>query len=287
MDRIQEFHSVAEMLAMRGGGVGPAASPRPEIEANMQDKFMEITKKLYGDITTSESKLEKLGLLFEISDASNDKSAEIHKLVGILNQDIRVMHATIQKLNTQVQQRLSRRVSRECTGHLNGIIKALNLKLGGVSEGFKNFLKQHENLLTSPKPNPSPSGPQHNELRSRAPKSGRAGDAAVALDIPQQTDMLMDHDEQKRRERDEMMNRVQKTIEELAGIFTQLGTLVADQGQDLMRIEDDIMATADNVQGAHTEVSKYYRSLVSNRGLMLRVFLGLLLFFTFFVYIRS
>ena len=49
------------------------------------------------------------------------------------------------------------------------------------------------------------------------------------------------------------------------------------------RIDDDVATSQFNVEGAHTEITKYLASVSTNRGLMLKTFATLLFVFTIFV----
>lgn len=65
---------------------------------------------------------------------------------------------------------------------------------------------------------------------------------------------------------------IESTIAELGQIFTQLATMVAEQREQVQRIDADTVDIANNVQGAQRELLKYYTSISSNRWLMMKVF---------------
>ena len=54
----------------------------------------------------------------------------------------------------------------------------------------------------------------------------------------------------------------------------------------VQRIDDDVQATAHNVEGAHSEILKFYQSVSTNRGLMIKIFATLIVLFVIFVVIR-
>lgn len=54
--------------------------------------------------------------------------------------------------------------------------------------------------------------------------------------------------------------------------------MVAQQGEMVTRIDDDVHDVADNVSGAQRELLKYYESISSNRMLMLKIF-GVMIIF--------
>ena len=49
------------------------------------------------------------------------------------------------------------------------------------------------------------------------------------------------------------------------------------------RIDANVEDTQLNVEGAHTEILKYFQSVSSNRWLMIKIFLVLVVFFIVFV----
>ena len=75
---------------------------------------------------------------------------------------------------------------------------------------------------------------------------------------------------------------IESTISELGQIFTQLATMVAQQGETVQRIDADTSDIANNVTGAQRELLKYYASVSGNRALMLKVFGILVIFFLIF-----
>ncbi len=79
------------------------------------------------------------------------------------------------------------------------------------------------------------------------------------------------------------MQNVESTIAELSDVFKQLAHLVHEQGEQIMRIDNNVAQADMNVEAAHTELVKALQSVSSNRWLMLKIFGVLLVFFIFFV----
>lgn len=61
-------------------------------------------------------------------------------------------------------------------------------------------------------------------------------------------------------------------------LFTQMASLVAEQGETITRIEDDVEEGLSNTKEAHQSIQYAYEITKGNRGLILKVF-ALLLFF--------
>ncbi|KAK8961999.1 Syntaxin-32 [Platanthera guangdongensis] len=84
--------------------------------------------------------------------------------------------------------------------------------------------------------------------------------------------------------RAEALQTVESTIHELSSIFTQLATMVSEQGEIAIRIDENIEDTLANVEGAQGQLLKYLSSISSNRWLMVKIFCVLLVFLLIFVF---
>ena len=96
------------------------------------------------------------------------------------------------------------------------------------------------------------------------------------------------------------MQSIEQTIIELGDIFTQLATMVRQQEELVdryvaqrrrltgnerffFRIDANVNDAAHHIEGAHTELLKYLRSVTSNRWLIIKVFAVLIIFFLIFI----
>lgn len=106
------------------------------------------------------------------------------------------------------------------------------------------------------------------------------------------------------------MQNIESTIVELGSIFQQLAHMVKEQEETIQRwarllsslrshwhegrrdlillfssdrIDANVEDTQLNVEAAHTEILKYFQSVSSNRWLMIKIFLVLVVFFIIFV----
>ena len=83
--------------------------------------------------------------------------------------------------------------------------------------------------------------------------------------------------------RQEALQNVERTITELGGIFQQLATMVSEQGELAIRIDENVDDTLANVDSAQTQLLKYLNTVSSNRWLILKIFAVLISFFSFFI----
>lgn len=83
--------------------------------------------------------------------------------------------------------------------------------------------------------------------------------------------------------RSEALQNVESTIGELSTIFRDLATMVAQQGEMAIRIDQDMDDTLTNVEGAQGALLKYLSNISSNRWLIIKIFFVLIVFLLIFV----
>ncbi|CAI5745619.1 unnamed protein product [Peronospora destructor] len=77
--------------------------------------------------------------------------------------------------------------------------------------------------------------------------------------------------------------QVESTIVEITGMYTRMATMVAEQGEIISRIDDDMDVAQTNVEAAHDELLKLFNMVQGNRSLILKIFLVLVLVIFLFV----
>ncbi|XP_023263141.1 syntaxin-5 isoform X1 [Seriola lalandi dorsalis] len=116
-------------------------------------------------------------------------------------------------------------------------------------------------------------------------ESRSLGDVAIDMDSqsnPLQLQLIDEQDSYIQSRADTMQN-IESTIVELGSIFQQLAHMVKEQEETIQRIDANVEDTQLNVEAAHTEILKYFQSVSSNRWLMIKIFLVLVIFFIVFV----
>ncbi|XP_025907806.1 syntaxin-5, partial [Nothoprocta perdicaria] len=117
-------------------------------------------------------------------------------------------------------------------------------------------------------------------LQDEAPRR----DVAIDMDArsSQQLQLIEEQDSYIQSRADTMQN-IESTIVELGSIFQQLAHMVKEQEETIQRIDASVEDTQLNVEAAHGEILKYFQSVTSNRWLMVKIFLVLIVFFIVFV----
>ncbi|KAB5538711.1 hypothetical protein DKX38_016244 [Salix brachista] len=79
------------------------------------------------------------------------------------------------------------------------------------------------------------------------------------------------------------LHNVESTISELGGIFTHLATMVAEQGELAIRIDDNMDESLNNVENARGALLRNLNRISSNRWLMMKIFAVVIFFLVVFI----
>jgi len=83
--------------------------------------------------------------------------------------------------------------------------------------------------------------------------------------------------------RSSAIDSIESTIAELGQIYQNFTHILAGQRETVQRIDDNIMDVEMNVTGAQDYLMKYYKSISSNRWLIIKILFVVLIFFFIFV----
>ncbi|XP_056138855.1 syntaxin-5a isoform X2 [Lampris incognitus] len=292
-DRTLEFQSACKSLQGRQNGVQPN---KPALSALKQrSDFTVMAKRIGKDLSNTFAKLEKLTILAKRKSLFDDKAVEIEELTYIIKQDINSLNKQIAQLQELVRSR-GAPGGRHIQTHSNTIVVSLQSKLASMSNDFKSVLEvRTENLKQQrsrrehfSQPPVASSPLMANNFKSSVlmqDESRSLGEVAIDMDSqanPLQLQLIDEQDSYIQSRADTMQN-IESTIVELGSIFQQLAHMVKEQEETIQRIDANVEDTQLNVEAAHTEILKYFQSVSSNRWLMIKIFLVLIVFFIVFV----
>jgi len=89
--------------------------------------------------------------------------------------------------------------------------------------------------------------------------------------------------EQFLENRSQSIRAVERTVEELRGIMTQIAYIARQQDELIVRIDEDISNTELHVNRAYSELLKYIPKVTGNRWLYLKIFAVLIVFMILFI----
>ncbi|XP_058161267.1 syntaxin-5 isoform X1 [Dasypus novemcinctus] len=293
-DRTQEFLSACKSLQSHQNGI---QTNKPALRAVRQrSEFTVMAKRIGKDLSNTFAKLEKLTILAKRKSLFDDKAVEIEELTYIIKQDINSLNKQIAQLQDFVRAK-GTQSGRHLQTHSNTIVVSLQSKLASMSNDFKSVLEvRTENLkqqrnrreqFSQAPVSALPLAPNH--LGGDAVVLGAKNQASldVAIDMmdsrTSQQLQLIDEQDSYIQSRADTMQNIESTIVELGSIFQQLAHMVKEQEETIQRIDENVLGAQLDVDAAHSEILKYFQSVTSNRWLMVKIFLILIVFFIIFV----
>ncbi|MCO5595028.1 hypothetical protein L7F22_049065 [Adiantum nelumboides] len=293
----------------------------PRSTVSLHSEFNKRASKIGLSIHQTSQKLSKLAKLAKRTSMFDDPAVEIQELTAVIKEDITALNATISDLQTLCSsQSDNSNQSKQSSEHSMTVVDNLKSRLMNTTKEFKEVLtlrtenlKVHENRRqlfsanTSKEKNPfvrqrplafgnkseasTSASPWANGAISPLPllntRRGRneeniASSSSFTMQQQQQQQMVPLQDSYM-QSRAEALQNVESTIMELGSIFTQLATMVAQQGEIALRIDENMDETLSNVEGAQGALLKYLNRISSNRWLILKIFFVLIVFLLIFV----
>jgi len=317
-DRTNEFMNTIRTLQgqqhVQSGGYNQQVAPQDRHGqlAQRSREFMTIARSIGKDIANTYTKLEKLTLLAKRKTiAFDDRPAEIQNLTFIIKEDMNQLNRQIGQLRqiakAQQADLNSGRGRQHQATHSTSVVVALQSRLASMTSDFKQVLEvRTENLkesrsrqqqfsqsaVTTSLPQSAVNGFHSGSVLLGAANAieddakASSSDTIISMDgiQPSQQGQLMLHgDTEYLQDRANTMQSIESTIVELGGIFQQLAHMIKEQEEVMLRIDSNVEETQAQVELGHTELLKYFKSVTSNRWLMVKIFGVLIFFFIFFV----
>ncbi|CAI9285893.1 unnamed protein product [Lactuca saligna] len=233
-------------------------------------------------------------LLAKRTSVFDDPTMEIQELTGVIKQDITALNAAVVDLQLVCNsQNESQSISSDTTTHSTTVVDNLKNRLMGATKEFKEVLtmrtenlKVHENRrqLFSASATKEPVNPfaRQRPLANKSttnssntpppwvtnsstssplfPRKQGDGESQPLLQQQQSQsqsqsqEMVPLQDNSYMQSRAEALHNVESTIHELGNIFTQLATMVSQQGELAIRIDENMEDTLANVEGAQGQL---------------------------------
>nr|VDC96561.1 unnamed protein product [Brassica rapa] len=255
------------------------------------------------------------------SSVFDDPTREIQELTAVIKQEISSLNSALIDLQAvRNSHNDERTISRDTTTHSATVVDDLKNRLMDTTKEFKDVLtlrtenmKIHEirrqrftsnpskestnpfvrqrplaskPAATQPAPLPwassSSSSSSSSQLVPR--RQGEAESSPLLQQSQQQQQQMVPLQDTYMESRAEALHNVESTIHELSNIFTQLATMVSQQGEIAIRIDQNMEDTLANVEGAQSQLARYLNSISSNRWLMIKIFFVLIAFLMVFLF---
>ncbi|XP_010527196.1 PREDICTED: syntaxin-32 [Tarenaya hassleriana] len=312
--------SISPAAASNAAGGAQREDPRSAVA--IQSEFNRRASKIGFGIHQTSQKLAKLAKLAKRTSVFDDPTREIQELTAVIKQEISVLNTAVIDLQVLCSsQNDSGSFSSDTTTHSVTVVDNLKNRLMDATKEFKDVLtmrtenmKVHENrrqlfssnaskesanpficqrplaakpAATEPAPPPWANGSASSSSQLFPSKQGDAESAPLLQNRQQQQQQqqqMVPLQDTYMQSRAEALHNVESTIHELSNIFTQLATMVSQQGEIAIRIDQNMDDTLANVEGAQTQLARYLNSISSNRWLMIKIFFVLVAFLMIFLF---
>ncbi|KAL7961831.1 t-SNARE [Trichoderma compactum] len=312
-DRTAEFKSVLAQAQRRQNKVGSQrrsllndaqkSAADGDARARRSD-FARKAAEIGRGISATMGKLEKLAQLAKRRTLFDDRPVEINELTFVIKQDLSSLNQQIGALQTMSKQQHPK--ADQEGEHNKNVVYLLQGKLTDVSVNFKDVLEARtkniqasrsrtENFISSVSQHAQPSLQQSASPLYGTPNraSPAPGNDTLSLNPgPMGDQQLLMMEEATTtnsyiQQRGEAIEAIERTINELGGIFSQLATMVSEQSEMIERIDANTEDVVDNVDGAQRELMKYWSRVSSNRWLIAKMFGVLMIFFLLWVLVSG
>ncbi|KAL6533887.1 hypothetical protein OROHE_013720 [Orobanche hederae] len=299
-DRTQEFLGIAHRVKKSSSSQnGPSSSGSkrdelPRSAAAMQSEFNRRASKIGFAIHQTSQKLAKLAKLAKRTSVFDDPTLEIQELTAVIKQDITDLNSALVDLQVVCNSRnASGNISKDTTTHSTTVVDDLKNRLRSTTKEFKEVLTMRTKRPLAAKPAavaqlpllfPGPMGHRLHHNYSLTESGDVESQPLLQQQQNQQQQQLVPLQDSYMQSRAEALQNVESTIHELGNIFNQLATLVSQQGDIAIRIDENMDDTLSNVEGAQGALLKYLNSISSNRWLMIKIFFVLIFFLMIFLF---
>ncbi|XP_057474954.1 syntaxin-31-like [Actinidia eriantha] len=300
----------------------PQSGPSP-LETSYRSEFNKKASRIGLGIHETSLKIARLAKLAKRSSIFDDPIKEIQELTTLIKDDITALNVAVSDLQTlQNLEVADGNYSEDRVVHSTTVCDDLKNKLMGTTKQFQEVLttrteniKAHENrkqifstnlarenplrhpakTATEPPPWSTSSGSLGSSQPSVSPSDGvQVGNQLrrrLAADNTPSHHMEMSmlqqvvpRQESYSQSRAVALQNVESTISELSGIFTNLATMVVQQGELAIRIDDNMEETLANVENARGALLRHLNQISSNRWLMIKIFAILIFFLMVFIF---
>jgi len=295
VDRTQEFVDLAEQLSSSSrklpvGSSRVSGYPQQQSHHHGGDgQFNLQTADIGACIDKAVAKLKGLNGLVRQRGIFNDKTSEIQELSFDVKTAITTLNGRLETLERNAGS--SGAIGSHYQAHHTNVIETLKSRLLELTKDFKDTLqiraesmKQQDNRRNMY----SFSGPTGSS--SKTPSTSQYSfnvSTATNYDVEsggqQSAQVMQERGGMYHQSRAEAVESVHRMISELAQMFQKVAALVHQQDEMVQRIDENVDSSLHNVRQGQSELLKYYNIISSNRSLIIKVFLMLMLFIGFFI----
>lgn len=264
-----------------------ASEKRAATPIQQRSEFASQAAEVGRGITATYSKLERLTALAQKRSIFDDRPVEINELTFVIKQDISQLTKKLKELQALTPAAAGKNGQNQISEHSSNVVRLLNGKLATMGTAFKDTLETRTKNVQAARSrftasvqaaaSPLSGTPRTDSPLLQLPQSQSGSSSAMDMDIldlnPSSSSALTRHAPQSHQaqllmmeegsntyieQRGAQISLIEQTMAELGGMFTQLAEIVSIQGEQIQRIDADVMDTVENVDGAQRELLKYW-----------------------------
>lgn len=298
---------------LRHGATNGGSQPGGGVATIRQrQEFNQHAKQIGKNLARTFEKLEKLTMLCKKRTLFDDRPVEIQELTHIVKQDIDGLQRGLIALDGAAKT-IPTRGRRDVANQTSAQIKELRSRVGTASKSFINVMElRRDNIKIQNdrreqfqgSSSTTTDGVRNRKSQQQTAQAFAAfetehSNSVLSKDLhratvdsvdqktlfnAQQQEMQMIHQEDNyAQERERNMETIEQAINEIGSVMRQLGTMVAEQQETVLRIDSNVEQAETSIENAHGEILKYFQSVTNNRWLMVKVFGTLITFFILFI----
>jgi len=279
VDRTSDFTS--QLNRFNAGGANQAAGNQAVAATSstyspQMIQFNAVSVGIGEQIHATSSKVKELGDLSRGKGIFNDKTSQIQYLQNATKADIDDISRRITDLESLAHQSGSGHLQSHC----HTLVNSLKTRVMSLTNDFKNVLELRTRTLEQQQK-------RANIYRPQAPKIGNVFSGSPEM---MGSDMMDPESQQMEAQavehtnaRGQAIKKVNAMIADIATMFQKMTAMVAEQHEQLERIDGNIDTSIDNVDKGQKHLLQYFQSMSNNRWLIIKVFAILIAFIVFFI----
>ncbi|CAD8085856.1 unnamed protein product [Paramecium primaurelia] len=241
------------------------------IKREQPNQFLLTAKLAKEKVDTANERLQEFHTTSQSTGLFNDQDYKLNTLLSQVKDDISQIHIHLNQLKTQLNNDLHQ-----------SIFDFVQQKALKTSDQFKKLLQSHTQRIK-----------QQEEKRNRL--NGERDRVIKRVGFNQKYQKLNETEEETNHQTIQMfeqkqneeklvsMQKIESMLNDIAGVFQRVGTMVRLQETMIERIDKYTDEAQINVSKGRKELQESHKRISSNRGLILKVFL--ILFIFAFIYI--
>jgi len=200
------------------------------------------------------------------------------------------IHASIQQTKEDMEEfeTLSKERRRHGTSSdnrrsLQRMSNVMSNQIKSQAKKFKNVLLKHQEQISKSEQRLSSNRSGRPELRRRN-RRGRRDPRERLMRAANRSNQQVETQELQHRQRNLNVTKWSQMINEISSMMTQMTEQLAEQGQMITRIEENVQDVNTNVEAGHGYLLEYLQGIQGNRSLVIKIFIFLICSLFFFVY---